>query len=253
MNYEDPDDERLRTALHEAGHVYAAEVLGRQPFAVVLLGDRDGQTHHFGAAAPTDTWERLRTAATRRDEGRREELVIFVAGVVALEMFGYPNPAIGADGDLGRARAIAGGLVHLDAGTVDVLGSRVDAIDAILAEAGERAGEILRARYQEVLRLAETLRVNWRLAGNDLSVALEAAANGWPTPRFDGGQVVGSVLSTARDGRSETGSTVESSFALDPDLMRYLAHRGDWRSAVVLGPRGARSRRAAQVIQGRLA
>jgi hypothetical protein len=180
---EDPDDECLRAALHEAGHVIVAEALGRDPYAVVLFGAGEGLAHHYGPRVPADGWERLRTADARVEQGGRDDMAIALAGEVALGLAGYPDPGQGADGDRARARSAA---TRLTPWRDDPnLRAYVGRVNALLAEARGRTAQLLSDRYPEVTRLAETIRVNKRLAGNDLTVALEAAAKGWPTPRFD--------------------------------------------------------------------
>jgi hypothetical protein len=195
---EDRRDERMGTALHEAGHTIAAEHLGFEPSALVLFGDSEAQSHGYGPPASEGTHE---TRAA-------DDLVVTLAGEVALEVFGDPDPARGAFEDQVHAREVAFDLAD---------GEPVRA-DALLVEARERATRLIRERYREVLLLAETLLVNHRLAGGELTTALEAAERDWPIPEF----------------------SVEGRYDFAVRQRELFEFTGDWERAAKLARAGAR-------------
>jgi hypothetical protein len=154
-----------RSRIHEGGHAVAVHAFGRESGRVVVFAAGEAHTHYW---EPTG-----REAARRGDAGAEANVIIALAGEAALEVFGDPAPRRGAQGD--RQDALGAAWV-LDR----------SAPGATVARLYPRALALMREHRAAIERFADTLALNGdRLAGHEVSVALEAAFGGWPTPRFD--------------------------------------------------------------------
>jgi hypothetical protein len=146
--------DRHRVALHEAGHVMAGAALGL-PAPYLVLGYRDaaGETHH--------DWDRLAVD----DDGLADLATMDLAGAAALAEFGDPEPDWGAAGDRRSALGIAR---FLDPARAETL----------LDELAERSGSICAEERGAIERFADTLLAHGRLAGDEVTEAIDGARRG---------------------------------------------------------------------------
>lgn len=146
-----------RTAIHEAGHLIAAHVLGLPlPHTVTALGD-EGRTVTALAELPLTL------------DGLRDEIVALLAGEAALAEFGDPRPGDGASRDRALARGLAEGIHP---------GAEV----GVISVAEERAKTLVHEHRDPLARLAEGIERDSRWFGDEVSNALRAAAGGVPVP-----------------------------------------------------------------------
>ena len=154
------DPERRATAIHEAGHAIVGDLLGLPtPGTVVARSDR---------GLVSQDWDRL----PLDDEGLRALGVMDLAGAAAVAAFELPDPERGAEHDIRQATAIAR---FLDPARADTL----------LDELAEDAAHLCHQHRDAIGRFAATVDLAGHLGGEEVRIALDAAREGAPTPRFD--------------------------------------------------------------------
>ncbi len=158
-------DAALRAATHESGHAVANHVAGARVQWVSLVPGED----RVGF-----------TQTGFRGVDLADVLVGFCAGEAALATFGWPNPQAGAGDDRRRAKLAAIQLAHLKG-----RGKATDPeyLDAVV-EAGRReALRLVAEHWQAIDALAQVLVPRLRLAGDELTTALDRAMLSVPAYR----------------------------------------------------------------------
>lgn len=148
------DEQLVRSAYHEAGHVvvahhYGADVRSAHVIAAAGLG---GKTT-YGAMRPGEFLTRYQEAAVR------------AAGTAALAHAGAPSPAKGAESDDRQLYEIVA-EISLD--------NRLPHAD-VEAEARRMAAGVVAARWSAVEALAEALVHRVRLAGSEIAEVIAKA------------------------------------------------------------------------------
>jgi len=154
--------DRRRVVIHEAGHVLASAALDLVMPDLVRASADHGET--------ISNWDRLRLD----DDGLSALAIHDLAGRAAAGEFGLPDPDTGSEHDLRQATGIAR---YLDPRRPE----------ALLDELREQAEQLVHEQRAAIGRFAETLLGAGRLAGQEVRIALRAAIDGEPTPRFDSG------------------------------------------------------------------
>ncbi len=144
-----PDEERLRLAYHESGHVIVAWMLNLtsivEKVSIVARG------HSFGS-----TWHVPKEDSQVRTRSQLQAEIASLLGGRAAEDLVYGEPSSQAQDDLRQATSIAREMVF-DLGMSASLGPvLVDSGQEILARSDRAGGSVAEAAEREVVRLLET-------------------------------------------------------------------------------------------------